>query len=171
MSQEAEGNTSSAEQPSAVTGPLASALDASREVLGELLAQMGVNVKLDAHEDDESVTLDVTGADAGLLVGKKGKTLDALQYLVNRMVRRRVGPHKLIVIDSDGYRERRDEALIELASRLSEKARGERKIVALNPMSPRDRRIIHVALRDEPGVFTRSEGEGDDRHLVIVPEG
>ena len=121
-------------------------------------------------EGDERIEISVTGPDASLLVGKKGQTLDAVQYLVNRIVGRRVGEHKPVLLDADGYRDRREASLVELAQQLSEKAQAEGKIVALNPMNARDRRIVHLTLRDTPGISTRSEGDGDDRHLLIVPE-
>lgn len=126
-------------------------------------------VNLTAEREDE-VELAVSGLDASLLVGKKGQTLDALQYVVNRMVGKRLGERKRVVIDSDGYRERREASLVELARRLSEKARSEGKTVALNPMSARDRRIIHLTLKDEPRVSTRSEGQGEERRLLIIPQ-
>jgi spoIIIJ-associated protein len=133
------------------------------------LMRARARAKLRAETEDR-VELSVSGIDASMLVGKKGQTLDAIQYLVNRMVGKRVGEHKLIVIDSAGYRERREASLIELAKRLGEKARAEGKIVALNPMSARDRRVIHMTLRDAPDLSTRSEGDGEERRLLIVPE-
>ncbi|MBK8480941.1 MAG: KH domain-containing protein [Proteobacteria bacterium] len=140
------------------------------ELLETLLRLMGFDAEVDAIEREENVELVIGGEDASLAVGQKGQTLDALQYLVNRGLTRELGEHKLMVVNAEGYRERREASLIELAERLSEKALSAGKIVALDPMSARDRRVIHMALRDVAGIETRSEGEGDDRRLLIVPQ-
>lgn len=142
----------------------------ARQVLEDLLTRMHLRVKIAVSEDEERIELAVSGQDAGLVVGNKGETLDAVQYLTNRIVSRQGGLHKAVSLDSDGYRQRREASLVELAERLCEKAQDEGKVVALNPMSARDRRIIHITLRDTPGVSTRSEGEGELRRLLIVPE-
>lgn len=140
-----------------------------KPVLLEIVRLMGYQVEVEATDEGERTLLVIRGADAGQLIGKKGQTLDALQFLLNRMVGREE-TRKPIVIDCDGYRERRNEALVQLAHRLKEKATQSGKIVAVNPMSAHDRRVIHMALKDIPGVSTRSEGEGALRRLLIVPE-
>jgi spoIIIJ-associated protein len=140
-----------------------------RKVLLEVVRLMGFEVEVKEAVEDERVLLVISGPEASQLIGKKGQTLDALQFLINRMVGRE-DSRKPIVIDSDGYRERRNDALVQLAHRLSEKAIRSAKIVAVNPMSAHDRRVIHMALKDMPGVSTRSEGEGSYRRLLIVPE-
>jgi spoIIIJ-associated protein len=146
------------------------AADDAAEVLRKLLAAMGLEAEVVAQEDDERITLEVRGPETGLVIGKKGQTLDALQYLVNKIVSRSVGDEgKPINVDAEGYRSRRAESLIELAHRLGEKARRTGRPVAVDPMSPADRRIIHVALANAEGLTTRSEGEGIYRHLVIIP--
>jgi spoIIIJ-associated protein len=143
------------------------------EVLRTLLDKMHVEHEVVASEDEERVTLEVKGPETGLIIGKKGQTLDALQYLVNKIVSRGLGEDegKPINVDAEGYRARRAESLVELAQRLAEKARRTGKPVAADPMSPADRRIIHVALANTPGLTTRSEGEGIYRHLVVIPSG
>ena len=126
------------------------------------------------------VSLDVQGAEAvvnledtvdGLLIGRKGQTLDALEYLLNRMVARGEEDEAHLVLDAEGYRERRRQSLESLALRLSERAKRRRKTVTLNPLSPRDRRVVHLSLEDDPLVETRSMGRGYFRRLTIVPEG
>ena len=140
------------------------------EVLRKLLAAMGVEGEVVASEDDERVSLEVKGPETGLVIGKKGQTLDALQYLVNKIVSRGAPDEgKPIHLDAEGYRSRRAESLVELAHRLAEKAKRTGKPVAADPMSPADRRVIHVALAEVPGLTTRSEGEGIHRHLVVIP--
>lgn len=139
-----------------------------RVVLLEVVRRMGFEIEVSQAEEEDRLLLVIGGPDSGQLIGKKGQTLDALQFLINRMTGHE--DRKPIVIDSDGYRQRRNDALVQLAHRLREKATRSGKIVAVNPMSAHDRRIIHMALKDTPGVSTRSEGEGSFRRLLIVPE-
>jgi len=122
-------------------------------------------------EEDDRLLLSIEGSgDLSPLIGEKGATLDAFEYLLGRALSHKHEQRLFFSVDCDGYRERRRDALVDMAKRLSEKAKEEGKAVSLNPMSPRDRRIVHMALREEDGVFTRSEGEGGDRRLLIVPE-
>jgi spoIIIJ-associated protein len=153
-------DTAPAPAPSAERDPVA--------LLRELLRLMGYELEVSARSEPDRLVLEISGAEAGLLIGKKGQTLDALQFLLNKMVSRET-EQKPIVVDSNGYRQRRVEALQQLANRLSEKAQRTGKVVAVNPMSAHDRRIIHLALKETPGVTTRSEGEGVFRRLLIVP--
>jgi spoIIIJ-associated protein len=105
-----------------------------------------------------------------MIIGRRGQTLDALEHLVNRIVLRDEADAGVrIALDVEGYRERRQESLEQLARRLAAKARETGRAVTLNPMSPRDRRIVHLALESDPGVSTASEGEGHYRRLVIAP--
>lgn len=142
----------------------------AQDTLEKIAELMQADVVVSSREEEEQICLDLDGDDAGALIGKKGRTLDALQLIVNKIVSRQPGPHKLVAVDCGGYRARRAASLSEMAKRLADKARDERKIIRLNPMSARDRRIIHLTLADEPGLATRSEGEGEERHLLIVPE-
>lgn len=149
-----------------------SSMDRAGEVLRKLIEHMGMDAEVAASEDVERITLEVKGQEAGLIIGKKGQTLDALQYLVNKIVAQGLPEGedgKPINVDAEGYRGRRAESLVELAHRLAEKARRTGKPVEAEPMSPADRRVIHVALADMEGVTTRSEGEGIYRHLVVIP--
>ena len=143
----------------------------STTVLSTLLEHMELGGEVIATEDDERVSLEVTGEETGLVIGKKGQTLDALQYLVNKIVSRIAGEEetKPIQLDAEGYRSRRAEALTELANRLAEKAIRTGQPVEVEPMSAGDRRVIHMALTEVSGVTTQSEGEGIYRHLVIIP--
>jgi len=146
--------------------------DQAAQVLSKLLQAMSLEAEVVSNEDDERITLEVKGPETGLVIGKKGQTLDALQYLVNKIVSKglpETEDGKPINVDAEGYRGRRAEALVELAMRLAEKAKRTGKPVAADPMSPADRRIIHVALAELEGVTTQSEGEGIYRHLVVIP--
>ena len=144
----------------------------ARSVLSEILSLLGATctVELQTGETADAVVLRVNGDNSGLLIGRRGQTLDALEYIVNRIVSRaeEVGPGR-IVIDVERYRERRREYLESLAHRLAEKSRQTGRVVTLNPMSPRDRRIVHLALRDDGAVETRSQGQGYYRKILIVP--
>ena len=142
------------------------------ETLSKLLDLMGLAAPLQVTENDERITIDMTGENTAVLIGKKGQTLDALQYFVNKIVSRRLGEGvdgKPITLDAEGYRGRRADTLIELAHRVAEKAKKTGRPVELDPMTPADRRTIHMALAEMPGVRTESEGEGLYRHLVVFP--
>jgi spoIIIJ-associated protein len=146
--------------------------DKAGQVLSSLLQHMGLEAEVIATEDAERITLEVKGPETGLVIGKKGQTLDSLQYLVNKIVSKGVpedGESKPINVDAEGYRGRRAESLIELAHRLAEKAKRTGRPVEAEAMSAADRRIIHVALAEMDGISTHSEGEGIYRHLVVSP--
>jgi spoIIIJ-associated protein len=146
----------------------------AKEVLREILKRMGVeaSVGLKAGEKGDEIVLEVSCDDSGLLIGRKGQTLEALQYLVTRIAGERQGsegPH--IVVDIENYRERRRKSLEDMALRLGEKAKRQRKTVTVDALSAADRRIIHAALQDDPWITTKSLGQGSYRRLLIIPEG
>lgn len=146
----------------------------AREVLGGILQRMGIDATIDVREDGDKTFLDIHGPEAGLVIGKKGQTLEALQYLVAKAVHRPPAEgedegFRPIIVNAEGYRSRREATLVEMAERLGEKAIRTQTPITMNPMSPHERRIIHVTLDKVPGVTTRSEGEGIFRRLVIVP--
>ncbi len=143
----------------------------AKKVLLELLGLMGMEARIALEGTPEEIVLRIDGEEGGLLIGRKGQTLDALEYLVNRMVSHGDEGEARIVLDMENYRERRKKNLEELALRLGERAKRRRKTVALNPLSPRDRRVIHLALQDDPLVTTKSIGVGYYRKLLIIPEG
>ena len=144
----------------------------SKTLLTELLEKMGLEAEVDAKENDERVTLEVKGPETSLVIGKKGATLDAIQYLVNKMAShgKPEGSGKPVQVDSEGYRDRRAEVLVELANKLAAKVRSTGRPVEMDPMSPSERRVVHVALADQADLETKSEGEGIYRHLVIFPK-
>ena len=146
----------------------------ARTVLENILRHMGVTATIERKDAPASaeIVLEIKAADSGLLIGRKGQTLEALQYLVGRIAGERQGsdgPH--IVIDSENYRERRRKSLEDMALRLGEKAKRQRKTVSVDALSAADRRIIHAALQDDPWVTTKSLGQGSYRRLLIIPEG
>jgi spoIIIJ-associated protein len=149
----------------------------ARETLEELLAQMRVKAQVElrweeASEPGESRTLvlNVLGDDLTLLIGRRGETLSALQYITRAIVARQSGEPINIVVDVEGYKYRREQQLRRLAQRMAEQAVARGRTVVLEPMPPNERRLIHLALRDNPDVRTESVGEGDRRKVTIVPK-
>ena len=136
-----------------------------------VLDRMGISADIEVHEEDDKIVLEIQSQDADVLTGRKGVVMEALQHLVSKVVyRERSGEKgKPFVIDADGYREKHIERLRALASRMGEKALKTQAIVELSPMSAHDRRIVHMAIAEIPGLSSRSEGEGDDRHILLVP--
>jgi spoIIIJ-associated protein len=143
---------------------------AVRELLELITDGIGVRCRIEVSEDDEAVTAVCTGHELGMLIGRHGQTIDAIQYLANAIVARGRGPErKTIVVDAAGYRARRTATLEAMALRAAERARsGEH--VELEPMSAIERKVVHLRLQDEPGVATSSEGAEPNRYVVVHPE-
>jgi spoIIIJ-associated protein len=142
-----------------------------RTTLGDLLSHLGVSCSVRTRSDTESdgLVLEVNGDSSGLLIGRRGQTLDAIEYILNRIVGRGDGSTGRVTVDVEQYRQRRAEYLTGLAHRLATKVKESGRVVTLNPMSPRDRRLVHIALREDPAVVTRSQGEGQYRKMLILP--
>ncbi len=140
-------------------------------VLREVLERMGIEAEVSAFDDGDRVILDAHGGESGLIIGKKGATLDALQYLVNRIVFPRPGERPMVVVDAEGYRGRREDTLVDMANRLAEKVQRSGRPAAGEAMSAHDRRIMHKALVDMPGIRTESEGDDPQRRVVVFPVG
>jgi spoIIIJ-associated protein len=122
----------------------------------------------DGDAEDE-INIEIIGRDAGLVIGKKGQVLQALQSLTHRVVNRPGLDRRHVVVDAEGYRSRRDDSLANMAKQLGKQAVSQGKIITFEPMNPRDRRVVHLALAKFEGVITKSEGEGDDRRVQIIP--
>lgn len=174
-----ETNSAVEAKPPAAEAPVISvdhaAVAAKAETaLREILDLMGVKAAVSqsvSASGDETV-LEIHAEDSGLLIGRKGQTLEALQYLVSRIAGERLagdGPH--IVIDIEKYRERRRKTLEDMALRLGEKAKRQRKAVTVDALSAADRRVVHAVLQDDPWLSTKSLGQGSYRRLLIIPEG
>jgi spoIIIJ-associated protein len=142
--------------------------DAAREFVERVAAAIGASVTATAVDRDGIVTVTCTGPDLGLLIGKHGQTLDAMQYLANAMVRAEGGEHD-VVVDAAGYRARRTAVLDALAKRSARQAAGIGRRVELEPMTAVERKIVHEALKDDPEVETASEGTEPNRYVVVVP--
>ncbi len=146
----------------------------AKTALVEILNLMGMNATVTekAGIDSEETILEVKSENSGLIIGRKGQTLEALQYLVTRIAGERPGndaPH--VVIDIENYHERRRQTLQDMALRLGEKAKRQRKTVTIDALSAADRKVVHAALQDDPWLTTRSLGQGAYRRLLIIPEG
>lgn len=133
----------------------------------EICRCMGVEASFRLTQKNEHWYIDITGSELGMLIGRRGDTLEALQYLANLAVARKLAERVRVIIDVEGYRQRREETLIRLAQRLSDKVKRTGTRVVLEPMNPHERRIIHTALQDEHRIATFSEGEDPNRRVVI----
>jgi spoIIIJ-associated protein len=143
---------------------------ASEFLLG-VLERMGISADIDIKDDTDRTTLEIQTKDTEVVIGRRGVVMDALQHLVNKVVYRdRTGDRgKPLVVDAGGFRDKQVERLRSLAQRMGEKALQTKQIVELQPMTPHDRRIVHMAIAEMPGLSSRSEGEGEDRHILVVP--
>lgn len=142
--------------------------DVTRDFLTELLEKMELEAKLDIIESDDTISVDVSGPKMGILIGHRGETLDAVQYLTSLVVNRNSDNYKRVSIDTENYRSKREETLKRLARRLSQKVQKTRRKVVLEPMNPFERRVIHSTLQRDPHVHTHSEGEEPYRKVVIT---
>ncbi|HKN14750.1 MAG TPA: RNA-binding cell elongation regulator Jag/EloR [Candidatus Binatus sp.] len=139
-------------------------------ILQQILEQMGERTDVRQIEvDAETVELEIKGDGSGILIGRHGQTLDALEYIVNRILARRIKDAAPISLETESYRARRRQQLHRMALSMGEKAKREHKPVRLEPMVPRDRRVVHLALKDDPMLTTRSAGDGQLRSIEIVP--
>jgi spoIIIJ-associated protein len=149
-------------------------LDLARTVLQRIVDSISSDAKISAEANSERILLDVAGGNAGLLIGKKGQTLEAMQTLVEKIVNKHSnnsnGDRIRVQVDVAGYLETRKANLEKLALRLADKSKRICKPISLGQMSAYDRRIVHLALKNDPGVRTRSRGEGHVRKLVIFPK-
>ena len=148
--------------------------DLALDFVIDVLAAIGMDCTVDLLENEEEdppedIRLEIEGRDAGRVIGKKGQTLSALQFLSNRVVNRPGKKRRHVIIDAEGYRARREDTLSAMARRLGKQAVEEGKIITFEPMPPQDRRVVHLALAKFPGVVTKSDGEGEARRVQIIP--
>ena len=145
-------------------------VDHTKDFLARLFKAMNVSVNSTVDYDEENRTMNIVfdGEDMGLLIGKRGQTLDSLQYLANRVANKHQEGYVRVKLDTENYRARREETLRHLAKNIAHKVKRNRRPVALEPMNPYERRIIHSALQSDPYVMTHSEGEEPFRKVVIT---
>jgi spoIIIJ-associated protein len=143
-----------------------------RDLLERVADGIGVSCRVELEEREDGLVASFKAADLGLLIGRHGQTIDAIQYLANAIVHQGAeGERKQIVVDAGGYRERRTATLEALALRSAERAIASGEPVELEPMSPVERKVVHLCLQDVPGVETRSEGSEPNRYVVVAPAG
>jgi spoIIIJ-associated protein len=146
------------------------ALDFLTTIVTEMEMECTVHLRR-AREGNsvDEINLEIAGRDAGRIIGKKGQVLSALQFVTHRVINRPGLDRRHVSVDAEGYKSRRDDSLASMAKRLGKQAVEQGKIITFEPMNPRDRRVVHLALAGFEGVITRSDGEGDDRRVQIIP--
>lgn len=145
------------------------ALEFVTELIDNMEMECSVRLLRPRDEEEAEILLEISGEDAGRIIGKKGQVLSAVQFLTNRVVNRPGLDKRHVTVDAEGYRRRRENTLASMARKLGKQAVTDGKIITFEPMNPRDRRVVHLALAKFEGVITKSEGEGDDRRVQIIP--
>jgi spoIIIJ-associated protein len=141
----------------------------AKELLAGILTRMSFDCQVSVNETPEKIILNIEGDGSGLLIGRRGQNLDALQYILNKAINKSDNDRKMISVDSETYRKKREESLLALAQRVREKVTNTQKPVSLNHMNAHDRRIIHLALQEDESLTTKSRGEGEYRKIVVLP--
>lgn len=137
------------------------------QFLEKVCTSMGVQAEFSTDERDKQWFVNITGSELGILIGRRGDTLEALQFLTNLAISKKMSEKIRIIVDVEGYRQRREETLVRLAKRLSERVKRTGNRVVLEPMNPHERRIIHTAIQEDTRISTFSEGEEPNRRVVI----
>ncbi|NLW45996.1 MAG: protein jag [Firmicutes bacterium] len=138
--------------------------------LREMLVNMGILAQVEIFKRSENTILNINGKELGILIGKRGQTLDSIQYLVNLAINKNQIEKERIIVDVAGYRRRREDTLRRLAMKMADKVKREGRRQVLEPMSPQERRIIHSTLQSYKEIMTYSEGEDPYRHVIITPQ-
>ena len=143
----------------------------AKEALENILALIPMEgTSVLAQQVDGTINLNIEGDKSGLLIGRKGRTLDALQFIVNKIVNKSLEKRTRVLVDSENYRQRREDFLVQMALRMGDKAKKTRKPVATNLLNPHDRRIVHLALRDDNELGTKGRGEDILKKVIIIPK-
>jgi len=145
-----------------------SSADIAVEFLKDVFDKMNLKAEIETQEDEESLLLKITGRDSGIIIGRRGETLDSLQYLTSLVVNKGKEDYKRVTIDIENYRQKREETLIKLANRLAERVAKYKRNITLEPMNPYERRIIHSSLQNNRYVETYSVGDEPNRKVVIA---
>ncbi len=170
--EDAEDDAGSEAEPSVSDEELDQIADTAIAALEDILKYFELGeVTIDEYEGDEGeLILDITGDDLAVLIGRHGKTLDALQFIISSITARAMGFRYPVVVDVEGYKGRQRQKLENLAFSTAKRALSQNRGVKMRPMTPYERRIVHIALREFDGVSTASEGEGGGRHVVVIPD-
>jgi spoIIIJ-associated protein len=155
-------------------GPLDPQTERALNFVDMLLEKMDMDAEVTLAPDDgegsaDEIRLEIEGPDAGRVIGKRGMVLEAIQYLTTRIAHKPGEPRKHIAVDAEGYRARHEDQLAEMATKLARRVAKEGKVITFDPMSARDRRVVHMALKEITEVRTESHGEGPDRRVQIIP--
>lgn len=142
----------------------------AKEALENILSLISMEATVHAEQEDGKISLKIEGDKSGLLIGRKGRTLDALQFIVNKIVNKALDRKMQVEVDSENYRARRKEVLVQMALKMGEKAKRIKKPVTTSPLNPHDRRIIHLALREDDELDTKSRGDGVLKKVLIIPK-
>jgi spoIIIJ-associated protein len=163
---EAQGD----EEPSEAEEDIEAVAETARRTLEEIISHIVEDATVAVAKNPDSIRLKIDAGNPAILIGRHGRTLDALQYLVRKIVRKKHNTKMRISFDVEGYRDRRKESLTQLALRLGEKVKRSGKPATISPMNAYDRRIVHIALKDDSSVRTQSKGGGEFRKLIIFPQ-
>lgn len=145
--------------------------DTAISVIEDILKHFSIgSFTIEEYEGDEGeLILDITGDDLAVLIGRHGKTLDSLQFLVSSITVRKIGYRYPVVVDVEGYKSRQRQKIESLALSTAKRVKTQKRSIRMRPMTPYERRLVHIALRDVKGITTGSEGEGNSRHVVVSP--
>jgi spoIIIJ-associated protein len=152
-----------------VTPKKDNSVEVAQEILKKIVSLISADTKISAEKKGDDIILNIEGNNPGILIGHKGKTLEALEFIINKAVNKVFEKKVRVVVDSENYRQRSEESLRRLALKMGEKAKKTKKTVIIDPISPHDRRIVHLALKGDHYVQTKSEGEGLFKKVYIVP--
>jgi predicted RNA-binding protein Jag len=142
----------------------------AKEILLQIVQKIEANATIELYETNKTIRLEIISSESGLFIGKFGQTLDSIQHLLKKILEIKFQDGKNLVVDAEDYRVRREELIESKARKLAKKARQEGRPVSVEPMNAMDRRIVHMALKGEPGIETKSVGEGSSRRVLIVPK-
>ena len=144
-------------------------IEVAKELTIGLLERMGAKVEVEAFLKEEALYLEIKGDQEGILIGRHGRTLESLQILINRMVNKRLAKPLRVILDIDDYRKRRADTLTKMAVRIGEKAKSKGHPLSIGPFDAHDRRLIHIALKEDPSLRTESLGEGKLKKVTVIP--
>ncbi|MFO8163527.1 MAG: RNA-binding cell elongation regulator Jag/EloR [Thermodesulfobacteriota bacterium] len=142
----------------------------AQQILTKIISSISPDTKVTAEKKADDIVLNIEGNNPGILIGPKGKTLEALEFIINKAVNKASEKKVRVTVDAENYRQRREEFLRGLALKMGEKAKEIQKTVTIDPMSPHDRRVVHLALRGDYQLQTRSDGEGFFKSIFIIPK-
>jgi len=142
--------------------------DDARTFLEDIFRAMELEVKMDIHQKNDTLSVNIEGPNMGVIIGRRGQTLDSLQYLLSLVINKTSDKYIKVFVDTENYRQKREDTLVRLANKMASKVRKVGKTIALEPMNPYERRIIHASLQSNPYIQTYSEGEEPFRKIVIA---